>query len=142
MSQQLDPVDHSIEQLQCRFGRNLRAARIRAGLSQKAVAELAGTTQSYLSQVELGQANLSLQFMAHLADGVGVSVETLLIPAGELTTVGDLADMIAAAQAEIASLRVTSGDRPITAEMLGRVLRAAAHAVSSHARKGSGTTRI
>jgi DNA-binding XRE family transcriptional regulator len=45
------------------FGKKLRAARIRAGLTQAEVAEQAGLTQQYVSVVEGGRQNITLSTM-------------------------------------------------------------------------------
>lgn len=50
-----------------RFGANLAAARIRAGLTQQELADLAGVTQPYISAVESGRQNLTLQSMTDLS---------------------------------------------------------------------------
>jgi DNA-binding XRE family transcriptional regulator len=49
------------------FGENLRTARLACGLNQSQVAELTGLPQQYLSQIELGQQNVTLKTVALLA---------------------------------------------------------------------------
>src|SRR6185437_9616295 len=53
-----------------RFGANLAAARLRAGLTQHELADLAGVTQSYISAVEHGAQNLTVQSMVDLSAAV------------------------------------------------------------------------
>lgn len=53
-----------------RFGGNLAAARLRAGLTQQELAEIAGVTQPYISAVERGTQNLTLQSMTELSAAV------------------------------------------------------------------------
>ena len=53
------------------FGAKLRAARLAAALSQTELAERIGSIQSYISRLERGLENPSLQMMAMLADAVG-----------------------------------------------------------------------
>ena len=53
------------------FGKNLRAARIRTGLTQAEVAKRTGLTQQYVSVVEAGRQNLTLSTMTTLADAIG-----------------------------------------------------------------------
>ncbi len=60
------------------FGKNLRAARIRAGLTQAQVADQTGLTQQYVSLVEAGRQNITLSTMTALARVVGQDVRTLL----------------------------------------------------------------
>ena len=60
------------------FGRNLRAARMEAGLEQSEVATLAGITQQHVSLIEGGQQNLIMRTMAVLAKVVGSGLLDLL----------------------------------------------------------------
>jgi transcriptional regulator with XRE-family HTH domain len=53
-----------------RFGANLAAARLRAGLTQYELADLAGVTQSYISAVEHGAQNPTVQSMVDLSAAV------------------------------------------------------------------------
>jgi transcriptional regulator with XRE-family HTH domain len=65
-------------ELQKLFGENLRAARIKAGLSQTDVAAMSGTAQQTISQIEAGQHNLTLKTMDRLARVVSRNVTQLL----------------------------------------------------------------
>jgi transcriptional regulator with XRE-family HTH domain len=60
------------------FGENLRAARIKAGLTQAQLAERTGLTQQYVSLVEAGHQNITLGTMTTLARVVGQDVRALL----------------------------------------------------------------
>ena len=60
------------------FGQNVRAARIKAGLTQDQLAERTGLTQQYVSLVEAGHQNITLDTMAALARAVGRDVIALL----------------------------------------------------------------
>jgi transcriptional regulator with XRE-family HTH domain len=62
------------------FGRSLRVARERAGLSQAQVAERLGMTQSYVSRVERGDQNITLSACAAFARAVGCIFSTVLTP--------------------------------------------------------------
>lgn len=70
------------KELQSAFGSNLRAARERADLTQQQVAEqlghIAGRGQSYISEIEAGRINLTIETMAELAAIVGSDVRALL----------------------------------------------------------------
>jgi transcriptional regulator with XRE-family HTH domain len=57
----------------------LRNARLRAGLSQEALAEKMYTRQSYISRVEQGN-SVSRNWARRTADVLGVPVEDLLDP--------------------------------------------------------------
>lgn len=60
------------------FGENLRAARLRAGLSQAELGRRVGRSQQYISLVEVGSENLTLDTMSMLANIVGRDVITML----------------------------------------------------------------
>ena len=60
------------------FGQNVRAARIKAGLTQAQLAARTGLTQQYVSLVEAGLQNITLDTMAALARAVGRDVSALL----------------------------------------------------------------
>jgi transcriptional regulator with XRE-family HTH domain len=63
-------------QLIIEFGRRLREARRRAGLSQAEVARRLRIRQSYVSRVELGMENITLLACARYAQAVGCLVST------------------------------------------------------------------
>ena len=71
----LDPVE-----LRKTFGENLRAARLKAGLKQEDLAKAAGRHSTYVSNVEQGLQNVTIETMAVLARVVGRGVTTLLTP--------------------------------------------------------------
>ncbi len=54
-----------------RFGRELRIARVTAGLTQRRLARLAGTTQQEVSRAELGDPGVGLEVRCRLASGCG-----------------------------------------------------------------------
>ena len=60
------------------FGANLRAERVRARLTQKDLSAATGLTQAYISQVESGVSNITLDAMEKLAEAVGKPVRDLL----------------------------------------------------------------
>ena len=63
-----------------RFGETLREARRRAGLTQTALAVLAGLTQQYVARIEAGQINPTLATIAAIARALGMSMSDLLGP--------------------------------------------------------------
>jgi CheY-like chemotaxis protein/DNA-binding XRE family transcriptional regulator len=63
------------------FGQYIRVCRNRRGLSQETLAEQADLHRTYVSDVERGTRNLSLQSIVQLADALQVSVADLFPPA-------------------------------------------------------------
>lgn len=61
------------------LGDRIRAARQARGLPLRAVADEAGVSQSFLSQVERGAASPSVKSLIKIADAVGSSVAALLV---------------------------------------------------------------
>jgi ribosome-binding protein aMBF1 (putative translation factor) len=76
-----DDLAHKLT-LQARkiFGSNLRHARQRAGLRQTDLATVSGVEQYYISKVERGAANVSIDIMTTLARAVGSDLHLLLKP--------------------------------------------------------------
>lgn len=66
------------------IGRELRSARVARGLSQRAVAKVAGLTQSQLSQIERGlYPAVTIEMLARAAAAVGLDLSVRLFPGGE-----------------------------------------------------------
>ena len=61
------------------FGANVKAARLKQGLSQAQLAEQAGLLQQYVSLVELGKQNVTLITAQAIAKVVGRNVNEMLI---------------------------------------------------------------
>lgn len=59
------------------FGRRVRQLRLARGLSQEALAELAGLHRTYVSSLERGQRNVGLDNIHALADALGVTPASL-----------------------------------------------------------------
>jgi transcriptional regulator with XRE-family HTH domain len=57
---------------------NLRAARIRADLTQAQVADRTGLTQQYVSLVETGRQNIALSTTTALAEVIGHEARVVL----------------------------------------------------------------
>jgi transcriptional regulator with XRE-family HTH domain len=57
-----------------RFGRCVRQLRLDAGLSQVEFGDRCGFYQTYLSRLERGQANPTLNAMEVVANGLGLTV--------------------------------------------------------------------
>lgn len=62
------------ETLAQRFGRCIRQLRVEAGLSQVEFGERCGFYQTYLSRLERGQANPTLNAMEVIANAFGMTV--------------------------------------------------------------------
>jgi transcriptional regulator with XRE-family HTH domain len=61
-----------------RFGTNLRKTRLGKGISQERLADLAGLHRTYISSVERGERNVTLQTVEKLARALGVSMARLM----------------------------------------------------------------
>jgi transcriptional regulator with XRE-family HTH domain len=66
------------------IGQAIRSLRSRKGLSQKALAEAADITPSFLSQVEGGHRAASLTVLQRLSNGLDVAPEVLIWEAVQL----------------------------------------------------------
>lgn len=60
------------------FGHRIRELRLQLGLSQEALAELAGVHRTYMGSVERGERNVSLDNIYRFADALGVDAGELL----------------------------------------------------------------
>jgi transcriptional regulator with XRE-family HTH domain len=61
-----------------RFGQKLRAIRHKAGISQERLGELANLHRTYVSGVERGERNISLENIERLARALGISMADLM----------------------------------------------------------------
>jgi transcriptional regulator with XRE-family HTH domain len=59
------------------FGQRIRELRLAQGISQEAFADRCGFARSYMSRIERGTANPSLDAVETLADGLNLSVSDL-----------------------------------------------------------------
>jgi transcriptional regulator with XRE-family HTH domain len=67
-----------LEDMRALFGANVRHARMRAKLTQVKVQELTGIQQHYISELENGWHNPTLDTMTTLAWALGADVHALL----------------------------------------------------------------
>lgn len=67
-----------VEEVLDRFGKQLREVRLKMGVSQERLAELAGLHRTYVSSVERGERNISLLNIKKLADALEVAPAELL----------------------------------------------------------------
>ncbi|MDO9028754.1 MAG: helix-turn-helix transcriptional regulator [Candidatus Roizmanbacteria bacterium] len=59
------------------FGKNLRANRKKRGFSQEKLADLSGLHRTYISDVERGARNISLENIQKIADSLGIKITDL-----------------------------------------------------------------
>lgn len=64
--------------LKIKFGLRVKELREDRGLTQYALAPLAGVSRTYLADVERGMRNASLETISKIANGLGVSIEELM----------------------------------------------------------------
>jgi len=65
------------------LGQNLRRTRVATGLSQEELADRAGLHRTYISSVERGERNVSLETIFLLAQALGVEPADLVTAASE-----------------------------------------------------------
>lgn len=64
--------------LQVRFGAHLRKIRLDKKISQEALADLAKLHRTYVSSVERGERNVTLETIDKLAKALGISMSRLM----------------------------------------------------------------
>jgi transcriptional regulator with XRE-family HTH domain len=64
--------------LRLHFATNLRREREALGLSQQALAHLAGLHRTYVGRVERGERNVSIDNIQRLAEALGVAAAELM----------------------------------------------------------------
>jgi DNA-binding XRE family transcriptional regulator len=72
--------------LQRTVGKNLRAYRMRRGLSQEAFADVIGVHRTYMGGVERGERNLTLKSVERIAEKIDVDALELLRPIDPTST--------------------------------------------------------
>ncbi len=63
--------------LQHQFGNRVRELRLALGMNQEAFADKCGFARTYMSRIETGGANPSINAIKVLADALGVSISAL-----------------------------------------------------------------
>ena len=69
-----------VESARKRLARHLRALRAAHGLSQEALADLAGLHRTYVGSIERSERNVSLDNVEKLANSLGVDIADVLRP--------------------------------------------------------------
>lgn len=64
------------------FGQAVRASRLEQGISQEALADLAGLDRSYMGGIERGEHNVALINIQKVAIALDVSIAELMTQAG------------------------------------------------------------
>ncbi|MHC8356499.1 helix-turn-helix domain-containing protein [Pseudomonas sp. LB3P81] len=64
--------------LRHRFGHRIRELRLATGMTQEAFADHCGFARTYMSRIETGGANPSLDAIKVLADALGIELSELL----------------------------------------------------------------
>lgn len=61
-----------------RLGRNIRAARVKAGYSREKLSELSGLSTNYIGIIERGMKNITIINCQRLAGALSTSIDNLL----------------------------------------------------------------
>jgi XRE family aerobic/anaerobic benzoate catabolism transcriptional regulator len=83
------------------FGERIRAERARRGMSRKLLADHAGISERYISQLESGKGNVSILLLRQIAAALGIPLGRLLedeSPSPEMTLVRQFLARLSAAQ--------------------------------------------
>jgi transcriptional regulator with XRE-family HTH domain len=71
-------MENSASSLRVLFAANVRRFRLRRGLSQEKLADLAGLHRTYVGSVERGERNISIDNVGRLAEALGASAAELV----------------------------------------------------------------
>lgn len=83
------------------FGERVRGERARRGMSRRLLAQHAGISERYLTQLESGKGNVSVVLLRHLAGALGIPMSRLMddeSPAPEMTLVRQFISRLQPAQ--------------------------------------------
>jgi DNA-binding XRE family transcriptional regulator len=61
------------------FGKRVRELRLQQGLTQEALAKMAGIDRSYLAQIEAGKRHMALHVAWNLAESLQFAISDLLV---------------------------------------------------------------
>lgn len=68
-----------IDEIDKKVGMNIRIARIKRGISQEGLADIAGLARSTMGIVERGEQSPSLQTISKIANALGIDIHKLFI---------------------------------------------------------------
>jgi XRE family aerobic/anaerobic benzoate catabolism transcriptional regulator len=83
------------------FGERLRGERARRGMSRKLLADHAGISERYITQIESGKGNVSIAILRHIAAALGVPLGKLVAdeaPSAELSLINEFLARLSPAQ--------------------------------------------
>ncbi|ASY80345.1 transcriptional regulator [Pectobacterium polaris] len=66
-----------LKDITLRFGQRVKTLRLQAGLSQEAFADKCGLDRTYISGIERGVRNPTLEVIGVIADGLGIELKIL-----------------------------------------------------------------
>lgn len=69
---------YNLTEILKQFGRNVKAERVRKGLSQEILAEKMSVNREYISRIERGLQNMSLLKITELANYLNADIHDLL----------------------------------------------------------------
>lgn len=72
VTEKLDPRTKALSE---EIGTTLKEARLKAGLSQTKLADLAGMTRNNYVRIEKGQTNVTIDSLLRVADGLGLELK-------------------------------------------------------------------
>ena len=132
-------VDNTEDELPKAFGRKVREARERAGLTRAQLGDLTGLAPSYLFEIENEGANVTLKTLAKLAESLKLGPRDLLPESEQDALTGSaVAELIAALDR---AAGVLSQRQSQEAELIARLdrltqLRAALERLAAETKKG------
>jgi DNA-binding XRE family transcriptional regulator len=68
---------HRMASINVEFGRTVRTLRTKAGFSQESFADAIKVNRTYMGKLERGKGNPTLEMLARIAQGLGVSLVRL-----------------------------------------------------------------
>lgn len=71
----LPPLDPATKAASRAIGAKIKKARLKAGLSQAALADKAGMTRSSYVRIEKGQTNVTIDSLVRIAKGLGLRLD-------------------------------------------------------------------
>ena len=85
-------MENSLPEVKRMLGRRIRALRLSRGMTQEQLGEISDTNYKYLGSIERGERNPSLDNLARIAGGLGISLAELLTMEHEAPNVAKLKD--------------------------------------------------
>jgi XRE family aerobic/anaerobic benzoate catabolism transcriptional regulator len=105
------------EQFLRAFGERIRGERARRGMSRKLLADHAGISERYLTQLESGKGNVSIVLLRHLADALNLSLSRMVEdapPSPELDLVRQHLSRLSPAQLKDVYASLTAADASVS----------------------------